>query len=176
VSRRRTALLAGLVVLGALLVVVVRAPERRAPPARGHRVFRVAERAVRAVDVRLDTRRFTAVRTGDGWTLDGRPAAPVAVAALDDLVRTLARLRAVDVFRPRDRASFGLDAPQASITLRTPRAARHVVLGDTNAAGSAVYARRDGDPRILQVGVMLLSSLERVFWARSAADQVPETG
>jgi Domain of unknown function (DUF4340) len=72
----------------------------------------------------------------------------------------------VDVFRPRDRASYGLDHPAVTITVRTRQGARRVVLGESNAAGSAFYARRDDDPRVMQVGSGLLSALERVFYER----------
>lgn len=158
-------------VLGATLVLLVRAPERRAPSdaARGHRVLGVAPHAVRALEVALDGRRFAARRNTGGWEIDGRPASPRAAEALADLVETLGGLRAVDVFRPRDAASFGLDRPRATIVVVTPRGPRRLVLGDANAAASALYARRDGDPRVLQVGMFLLSGIERVFYTRDAS-------
>jgi len=165
---RRTVVLAGLVVLGATLVVLVRAPVRPRGQfaVRGHRVFGVGRGAVRAIEVALEGRRFSARRTAEGWEIDGRRASPGTADALADLLATVAELRAVDSFRSRDTASYGLERPRATIEVVTVRGVRRLVLGDMNAAGSALYARRSGDPRILQVGSGLLTGLERVFFNR----------
>src|SRR5207247_827375 len=73
---RRTVILAGLVVLGATLVVLVRAPlrPRGQLAVHGHRVFGVGHHAVRGIDVVLEARRFGARRTAVGWEIDGRRA------------------------------------------------------------------------------------------------------
>ena len=164
---RRTAALLGLVLLGIALVVLVRPPERPPPPGeRGHRIFRLSPHAVRGVDVAQGERSFSARRTADGWTIDGKTANTHTTEALDDLVTMLATLRAVDVFRHEDPSHFGLEQPTGTITLVTGRGERRLVLGAPNLASTALYARRDGDPRLLQVGSMLLSALDRVFYRR----------
>ena len=154
-----------------LLVVTVRAPVRRAgkDAARGHRVFPVARDAVQGLDVALGERRFTARRAAGAWELDGRSVSPRAAAALDDLVDALVALRVVDVFRGGAADAYGLDRPAGTITLSTPRGTRRVVVGGLNAAGSALYAQRVGDPRVLLVGTLLLTEIERVFYARDGA-------
>jgi hypothetical protein len=155
------------VLVAALVAWMVRSPTAPAPSAvRGHRVFGVAKTSVRQIDVALGERRFTARRTDAGWELDGRPAGPGAAAALDDLLLGLVDLRAVDVFRPRDGSTFGLDVPRATITLHTARGTRRVAVGGANVAGSAFYARREGSPRVVQVGTLILSRIERVFFQR----------
>ena len=176
-------MLATAAVLGAVLLVVVRAPERQLPreAIRGQRVFRVGTHGVEQIVVTLEGRRFAARRTGSTWAIDGHPANAGTADALDDLVDTLVRLRAVDVFRPADGASFGLDAPQATIELVGPHATRRLLLGAPNSIGSAFYAQRPGDPRVLQVGAGILSELERVFYHRDreagdGAAQPPEMG
>jgi Domain of unknown function (DUF4340) len=148
--------------------MLVKAPVRRTGQlaVRGHRVFGVARHALRGIDVGLGSRRFSARRTADGWEMDGRPASTGTADALDDLVATLAGLRAVDSFRSRDGSSYGLEHPRATIEVTTAYRTRRVVIGELNAAGSAFFARREGDPRILQVGSALLGSLERVFFNR----------
>jgi hypothetical protein len=159
------------------MVLLVRPPDRRtgADAVRGHRVFGAGARVVRGIEVVLGERRFTARRTTQGWDIDGRPADAATSAALHDLGDTLSTLRAIDVFRSRDTSTFGLDRPHATIVLETPRGPRRLAIGDPNAAGSALYARRDGDARIMQVGTGLLSSLERVLYHRDRA-QRPEIG
>jgi hypothetical protein len=158
-------------VVAATLTMIVRAPERKdmLQSARGHRVLRIAPRAVRGIEVTLGERHLAAHRSAGGWEVDGRPASPRTAEALGDLIDTLARLRAVDAFRPRDTASFGLERPRATVVVTTPRGARRLFLGDANSAASAVYARRNDDPRVLLVGIMLLSELERVFYSRDPA-------
>jgi hypothetical protein len=149
----------------------VRAPEPQpaSQARRGHRVFGLAHAAVRGLDVTLGTRSFSARRAGRGWELDGRAASPREAEALDDLLDALVGLRAVDVFRPREAASYGFDRPAATIEVHTPRGVRRLVLGGMNSAGSALYARRIADPRVLQVGTLLLTELERVFYNRDGA-------
>ncbi|HLK13012.1 MAG TPA: DUF4340 domain-containing protein [Candidatus Binatia bacterium] len=176
---RRTAGLALLVALGAALVLVVHGPPVRPRAPQGIGLLGVGPAGVRGLDVELGERRFGAERRGGGWAIDGAPASTATAAALDDLVGTLARLRAVDRFRGPDTDAFGLDRPRATITVRTRRRTRRLVLGAANAAGSALYARRDHDRRVLEVGVGLLSDLERVFYFRDVARggaQRPESG
>jgi hypothetical protein len=153
-----------------VLVLLVRAPERRTgrEAVRGHRVFGVARHAIRGIDVVLGDRRFSARRTADGWHIDGHPASSATTDALQDLAEGLAGVRAVDTFRARDASSYGLDRPRATIDVVTPRGERHLLLGALNSSGSAVYARRAGDPRIVQVGAGLLSDVERVLYTRDA--------
>jgi hypothetical protein len=157
-----------LVGVAGLLALVVKAPERLSGPAavRGHRILGVSRPAVRALDVTLDERRFAAHRRADGWEIDGHPAPPRVADALEDLVDTLARLRAVDVFRSRDPSTYGLDRPRATIEVTANRRRRRLVLGAMNAAGSAFYGMREGDPRVLQVGALIVSEIERVFYTR----------
>jgi len=148
--------------------MLVRAPVRPTGllAVRGHRVFGIAPHAARAIDVALESRRFSARRAGAGWEIDGRPASAGTADALDDLLGTLSGLRAVDSFRSRDGSSYGLEHPRATIEVTTARRTCRVVIGDPNAAGSTFYARRQGDARIVQVGSALLGSLERVFFNR----------
>lgn len=168
---RRTVALGGLVALGVALVVLVEAPVRRTgrEMVRGSRLLRAGRPAVRAIEAEVEGRRFIAERTADGWRLDGRPASPGAADALNDLLDLLVDLRAVDAFRADDPNIFGFDRPRATVEVLTPRVRRRLVIGGFNAAGSIVYARRDRDPRVFQVGTFVLSSLERVFYQRDGA-------
>lgn len=151
-----------------MLVLTIRAPERRTGfyALRGHRVFGVPAHAVTGVTVVLGSQRFEAQRRGDAWTLDGVAATPSTADALRDLVTTLAGLRSVDVFRARDGAGYGLDRPHGSIEVRTARVRRRLDLGEFTAGGGTLYARRTGDPRVLQIGTGVLSTLQRVLYER----------
>jgi hypothetical protein len=180
---RRTLALGGLVLVAAALALVVRPPPQPTglERVRGHRVFGARAPAVRGIEVEVGARRFSARRAAAGWEVDGRPARRGSAEALDDLLDALVTLRAVDAFRPRDGSSYGLDRPRATVDLITGRGVRRVRVGGTNAAGSAFYARREGSPRIVLIGTLVLSGIERVFHhlrleAGADAGQRPESG
>jgi len=132
-------------------------------------VLRVRPTSVRAVEVRAGERRLVAVRTPEGWQLDGKPATPGAAEALNALVETLGQLRAVDAFRPRDRAPLGLDPPAGIITVRTDHRELALQLGAPTASGGAFYAERAGHPRVFLVGAGFMSAIERAFYQRDVA-------
>jgi hypothetical protein len=156
-------------VLGAAtLVLVFEAPQPRSGPesVRGPLVFRVSGRAVREIELSGGTRHLVAARTSAGWRVDDRTASAGQAEALDALTETLTRLRALDAFRAADRGLLGLAPPAATITVRTARRSRMLLLGTPNAAGSALYAERQGHPRVFLIGTGVLSAIERVFYQR----------
>lgn len=161
-------MLTGLVAVAALLLVRTPVPVRRSGfyALHGHRVFRAGRQAVTGIDVEYEGRRFAARRAADGWRIDGAPASAGTADALDGLLDTLLSLRAVDVFRSREAHTFGLDAPRGHITLVTGRGPRRLAIGAFNGGGTAFYARCGRDPRVLLVGGLVLSELQRVFYTR----------
>jgi hypothetical protein len=168
---RRTVVLAALVVVGAALLLLVRAPVRPTglPALGGHRVVRVPADAVVRVELAHAGETLRARRTAAGWEIDGRPAEPGVTEALVDLVAMLTGLRAIDVFRGRDATTYGLDRPRSQIVVATVRRTVELDLGELNSAGSAVYARRTGDPRVLLVGTTVASAVDRVLYQRRIA-------
>lgn len=165
---RRTLVLAAFVAAGLGLVLAIPQERRRtgAELVRGARPFRVAVDEVRRVEVTIASLSFVAERTGDAWRLDGAPASPSARDAIEALVREIANVRAIDAFRPSSLAEFGLDPPRGTIVVTTARGVQRLALGSLNAAGSAVYARRGGHGRVLQLGVYLIEVVRRVPGAR----------
>jgi hypothetical protein len=161
---RRTLALGLLAAAGVALFVLVRPPVRRSGPetARGPRLFRTSAAGIRRIEIAIGAQRVAAERTADGWRANGVAADAAAVEALDDLADLLARLRVVDAFRATDLAPFGLAPAQGTVAIATRHGTQRVALGSLNAAGSALYARRDGTPRVFQVGTYLLSALDRV--------------
>ena len=173
---RRALVVVGAVAVAGMLVLLVERPPRRTgeESVRGPRLVRMSAEAVEFVGITIGEHRAAAERAGTGWIVGGRPASPPLADALADLLRTLATLRAVDRFRPRDGASFGFDPPRATIELRSRRQTTRVVLGELNAARSAVYARLEGTPQVWLVGLYLVSALERVIYF-SSLDAPPTT-
>jgi hypothetical protein len=168
---RRTLALAALLVAGVVLVLLVRAPVRPTGLAalRGHRVVRLPAAAVVRVELAHAGETLRARRTGAGWEVDGRSAGAGVTEALVDLVGMLTGLRAIDVFRARDNATYGLDRPRSHIVVGTTRRTVELELGDLNSGGNAVYARRAGDPRVLLLGTTVASAVERVLYQRKVA-------
>lgn len=180
---RRTLLLALLVAVGVLGLVLVEAPHRPTSRelVRGPRLMKAAGSSIREVSAVLGERRFSATRTDAGWLIDGAPASDGVADALNDVVQTLVELRAIDAFRAEGWAQFGLETPHGVVTVvaagREGDDTERLELGDFNTGGSAIYARRDGDPRVFQIGVFLPSALERVFYQRDdVGRQRPEMG
>jgi hypothetical protein len=166
-SARRLLLLAVLVVAAGALVLLIDAPARRTgeEAVSGPRLVRIAPGSVERVVVVIGEHHAVAERVAGRWTAGGRPASAPFGEALDDFLRTLTSLRAVDRFRPRDGASFGFEpSPRAIIELGAPRETIRIVLGELNGARSAVYARRDGDTHVWLVGLYLISAMERVVY------------
>jgi len=163
-------------VLGAAaLVLTVEPPTRPTGPqsVRGPRVLRVQPHRVRRLELAGGTRRLVAVRAAGGWTLDGQPADAGMAEALDALVQTLATLRALDAFRPGDRAALGLNPPAATLAVSTGTRERRLALGAPNAAGNALYVARAGHPRVFLVGTGMLSAIDRVFYQQDLAAKTP---
>jgi hypothetical protein len=177
---RRTLLLAFLVAIGGVGLYLVEAPYRPTSRelVRGSRLMKAQPSTIREVSAVLGERRFTATRADDGWRIDGAPAPAGVADALNDVVQTLVDLRAIDAFRGDGLAQFGLEQPRGSVTVVSADDTELLQLGDFNTTGSAIYARRDGDPRVFQIGVFLPSALERVFYQRDdvGGRQRPEMG
>jgi hypothetical protein len=168
-SARRLIALTGAVGLAGALVLLVEAPPRRTAEesVSGPRLVRMPADLIARVEVTIGERRAVADRVAERWMVDDAPASGPLAAALTDLVQTLTTLRAVDRFRPRDGASFGFDPPRATIEVTAAQRHTRVVLGELNAARSAVYARREGAPQVWLVGLYLVSALERVVYFAS---------
>lgn len=131
--------------------------------------------SIRMLDVEIDGRRIAAARAGGGWSVADRPATPALASALEDLAGALASLQALDRFRSDDRAQFGLVDPRGRLRIGLARGRRELLLGATTPNGTALYARRARDPHlVVQVGIGLLSAIDRVFFF--AAAQRPEIG
>ncbi len=138
----------------------------------GPSVLRLRRDEVTGLRASVGERRFAAERAAGGWRVDGVQATPALADALDALADLLVRLRAVHAFRSDDLAQFGLDAPRARLIVEGRRGRRTVVLGRFDSAGSAIYARREGDPRVFLVGAALGSALERVLYQAAQAGAV----
>jgi hypothetical protein len=159
------------VLAGAVLVWLTPAPRRQTGIAAltGARLFKVDAGGVSQLDFRLRDEDASFARRDGAWTADGTPATAGEAAAVDDLVALLVRLRAVDSFRTADLAQFAFDPPQATITLKASGRETVLQVGGFNSTGTTVYGRREGDPRVFQIGTQILSSMQAVLYQRKLA-------
>jgi hypothetical protein len=86
--------------------------------------------------------------TPGAWTLEGAPFRADA-AAVDGLVRTLARMRAGEIHNPTYAA--GLDAPAGTVTLRLQDGRTHEIIVGSRLDEGATFLRVDGRPDVYRV-------------------------
>jgi len=108
----------------------------------------------------LEVRRAGSVvrcRRVDGrWQVSEPTGRPVSADLIEALVANLTQLPDVEVVAENSDAlgEFGLQTPQSEIILQSAgQAAVSVRLGAQNPAGTAVYAQRDGSPRVFLIGL-----------------------
>ncbi len=131
-------------------------------------VLGIAAESITGLRVETGNRRLAAVRAGSTWrVLDPTPAAPRAVEAVGALADALARVVAIDTFTRAevDRGELGLEPPRMRVTVELDGGRAPVVLrlGDFVPTGGSVYASIDGDPRVLQIGALLATEVERTL-------------
>jgi hypothetical protein len=167
-------------VLTALCAIAVAWEQGRRPDRAVPRLLTVAPGDIIGIRVRMGTHRLHAVRDRDAWRIVyppvSRPGAPAAVAAL---VESVAGLVPVDAFERRDidRRALGVEPGRARIELDTRAGADVVVirLGDHVPTGGSVYAVLSSDPRIFQLGALIVSEIEAAFF-RSLPDAADDGG
>lgn len=95
--------------------------------------------------------------TGDGWVITESVIPPRGDVNQDDVVQQLAdlaQLQYSDRFESDELASFGLDAPDYTITVaRGEDTTQTINVGRLNPAGTRYYVQLEGDPAIYLVNV-----------------------
>jgi hypothetical protein len=111
-------------------------------------------------------------RAGETWEVVEPPNVQAPSDLIAAVVGALADLHSVPVVRsdatPQAEEQFGLHRPRARITLGGSGFRLTIQLGQRNPAQTAVYARREGQPEILLLGLnvqyyvdLLLEALRR---------------
>ena len=156
-------------VLAAVSALALALEQGKRPEPVEPRLLDLRVEQVTGIRIEEDGRELRAVRGEEGWQVempgDTRPGASTAVA---DMVRAVTGLIPVDTFargdiRPGD---LGLDPPRVRVTLTLDGGAPSVTLlfGDFVPTGGSVYATIAGDPRVFQIGAMVMSDIERTFY------------
>jgi len=172
----RRALAYAAVFVGLLFYYIATEPRggADAPATRARRAFLNADPSdVRALSVEQGGARIHVVRDGERWRVTEPEGARIPsdlIAALVDQLTALPDVEVVDE-SGKGAAQFGVEPPAAHITLTVGDDRRiGVALGGRNPGQTAVYARVDGAPRIVLVGLNVLYYEELIAQAASGAN------
>lgn len=165
----------GLLVVLAVLVATAFFLERLRPtvPSRPPLLGIRADDVI-GIRVQEGGRELRAVRSDKVWRVEtpatARPDGPVAVAGMVDF---LAALSPVDTFERREieREEFGMEPARARIELevRDRREPLVLLLGDYVPTGGSVYGGLASERRIHQIGALVVSEMEKLFYLTSPA-------
>ena len=87
----------------------------------------------------------------DAWTITRPKTMEADRQAIDDFLRTLslARISRVVDDTGQDLSVYGLATPSMSVSLRLPSGNQTLLFGDAGPLSSTLYAKRQGDPKVL---------------------------
>jgi hypothetical protein len=138
-------------------------------------IWKFDDKTVQRVAVRWgDTEQVMEQRPDGLWYLEPQNARADYWRISGTLVR-LANLRASRrvTDNPRDLATYGLDAPRGSLTLRTPDGRDHTLLiGEKGPTDAGYYAKQPGDNTVWLVGTFNVDDIEG-FVTRPAFEPTP---
>jgi hypothetical protein len=122
------------------------------------RVFSsLAADSIEELTIRSESGETTTLKKADGkWTM----TAPVQTRASDmDASGITSGLSGLEITRvvdekPTDVKEYGLDVPAVQVTFRSKAGSPSgtLFIGKKSATGGSVYARKDGDPRVVLIG------------------------
>lgn len=127
---------------------------------------------IRKMEVTLEGTTYTAVRTPEGWTVEGRERRS-PFAYMREILFTLANLRAVraEVKENADLSLLGLDQPAARVVLFTdrPEPVETMSFGGKPSEEGLVYVRRESTRFVYLVSRYILDELRKPMLARGTA-------
>ncbi len=119
--------------------------------------------AVSRIELEHPGRKIVIERRGDAWQMVEPVDAPADQRNVENLIDAVEQVkisrRLDDVDPP---ATYGLDAPAATIRLDTPdKTVAAVHVGKKAPVGNSAYVQRDGDPSVLLVDASFLQRIDK---------------
>ncbi len=151
------------VVLGAVYYFL----EVRRPPTPSDtrpKLFPFEQKDVTRLTLRTKEGRLTITREKEGWTLTEPLKAAGDKFAIDSLLGTLVGTRIERTIEetPSSLAPFGLEKPSLTLTLTTSAGASSTVhLGDPTPTKGSLYAKKEGEPRVVLLPEWLRGNLTK---------------
>jgi hypothetical protein len=161
-ARGTVGLLAVLAALGAYLWLVELRPPRATGADAVPTLLDVPTAAAR-VELEHGDHRLHAVRAAVGWTDDA--GHPWRSDAVGDLLASLASLRPLMVVDPNgeEAEAYGLATPERlRVVAADGRELSRVDVGQSNPAGTGLYARIDGRSEVVLIGAVLRWELDKL--------------
>lgn len=118
------------------------------------KLFAVTASDINELNIRKGSTTTALRKDGDAWGLTAPVTTPASSSAVEPVVNGLETIEIDRVIEENatNLAPFGLDAPPLSIGFRTADGTAHELhLGSKTPTGSGIYARVDGNPRVLLV-------------------------
>jgi hypothetical protein len=137
-------------------------PAKDAPP----RILAIAADTVKQIEIQRRGQEPTTVQfnASGKWEITRPKPLPADGLAVSELTTTTSKLDSERVVDPNvsDLASYGLAPPllQVSITQKDGKVSK-LLIGENTPAGSAVYAKLDGDPRLFSMPSANKTSLDK---------------
>ncbi len=155
-----------LILLGAFYYVyeIRLAPEREKAEARKGRVFAAEPGDVTAVEVKRGAEVLKFQREGDTWRMLSPVATRADRGAVEELITSVVTAKADREIAgsPASLTEYGLDAPQADVTLTLKDGKQlGLQLGGKNPTGVWVYGREAGKPAVLALSDSVLRDASR---------------
>jgi hypothetical protein len=132
----------------------------------GEKVFGIETGKIEEVRIQSTSGERTAVRkAGDAWQIVEPAVIEADATAVSSLVSTLESLeseRTVDE-NPASVAAYGLEPPRLTVTFKVTgeTAERRLLIGERTPTGSDLYARVEGDPKLILIASYIEDSLNK---------------
>jgi hypothetical protein len=163
VSGRRTAVLAGALLVLAIYFALFEGFSLKQPPppaAGGAKILDCGAGAPTELSLAVSRGAVSAHRENERWTTNAGGFAPGAFA---DFAEALCRLPIIDRIGPAAKLEdFGLDPAPAEIRLVIGGRERRLQIGASTPADNLLYVKFVDEADVLKVGVELRSSVDRV--------------
>ena len=117
------------------------------------------------VSLRRDGAVVVCRREGQKWTITEPANAKVTSDLVASFVENLTPEKEVPVNEDvvKDLATYGLDRPRATVTLKGKNTTATVLIGDRNPTGSSVYVRKQDSPQVVLLGSSVGNYQELIF-------------
>lgn len=132
----------------------------------GEKVFAIEAGTIEEVRIESTSGEATRVRrAGDGWQIVEPATIAADTSAVSSLVSTLESLeseRTVDE-NPASVAPYGLEPPRLAVSFKVSGETdeRRLLIGERTPTGSDLYARVEGDPKLILIASYIEDSLDK---------------
>jgi hypothetical protein len=125
----------------------------------------ISREEIAEVELRRDGVAIICRREGEKWRVIAPAGAQVTSDLITSFVENLTPEKEVQIMEEsaKDLASYGLDQPRATVTVKGKNIMATVLIGDANPTGSAVYVRKENSLQVVLLGSGVSHYEELIF-------------